>query len=238
MVFLSKNNLSATTIARKIYCLRSFFKFLIQEKVVSKSVLNYFSTPKIGKRLPKFLSVKEIKELLEISKNIFTLGLRDQAILEVLYSCGLRISELTGLNLSDVDFFSNTIRVIGKGNIGRVVPIGNTALKVMYKYLDLRKKIVRSTSEQALFVNYRGERISERGVRKILLRWLEKVSIRKHVSPHVIRHTFATHLLDAGCDLRSVQEMLGHKSLSTTQIYTHVTPERLKKIYNKAHPRA
>ncbi|MDI6640817.1 MAG: tyrosine recombinase XerC [Elusimicrobiota bacterium] len=239
LTFLTKNTtLSATTIARKIYSLRSFFKFLTAEKAITQVVFNYFYAPKVGKHLPKFLSVKEMKELLEVSKNKFCLGIRDQAILEVLYSSGLRISELTGLNVSDVDFFSNTIRIIGKGNVERAVPIGNTALKILYEYLDLRKKIVLNPSEQALFVNYRGERISERGVRKILLRWIEQAGIRKHISPHTIRHTFATHLLDAGCDLRSVQEMLGHKSLTTTQIYTHITPERLKKIYNKAHPRA
>ncbi|MBU0952760.1 MAG: tyrosine recombinase XerC [Elusimicrobia bacterium] len=237
LAFLSKYNFSSRTISRKIYALRSFFKFLLQENITSYNLFKYISSPKVKKSLPVFLSKDEITGLLEIPKDKSSLGLRDQVLLEVLYSCGLRISELVSLNLDSIDFFGNTVRVIGKGNKERIVPIGNVALKALYKYLDLRKKIIADANEKAMFVNYRGTRISDRYVRKILNKWISAAAINKNISPHVLRHTFATHMLDAGCDLRSVQEMLGHQSLATTQIYTHVTTERLKKVYEKAHPR-
>ncbi|OGS19791.1 MAG: tyrosine recombinase XerC [Elusimicrobia bacterium RIFOXYA2_FULL_40_6] len=242
LAFLSKNNFSSMTISRKIYALRSFFKFLLQENITSNNMFKYISSPKVKKGLPVFLSKDEVRGLLEVSKDNFSLGLRDQVLLEVLYSCGLRISELVSLNLDSIDFFGNTVRVIGKGNKERIVPIGDIALKALYKYLDLRKKVITDAhadaKEKAMFINYKGTRISDRYVRKILNRWINATAINKNVSPHVLRHTFATHMLDAGCDLRSVQEMLGHQNLATTQIYTHVTTERMKKVYEKAHPRA
>ncbi|MFN3966175.1 MAG: tyrosine recombinase XerC [Endomicrobiia bacterium] len=228
---------SPTTIARKIYSLRSFFKFLVQEGIVTQNIFSYISTPKIRKKLPVFLTEKEMKKLLDFKKDESPFGVRDQAILETLYSCGLRVSEIVSLNIDDIDFFSGTVRTIGKGNTERIVPIGNTALKAIYKYLKFRKKNVQP-NEQALFLNYKGKRISDRSIRKILNKWISKTAIKKNVSPHVIRHSFATHMLNAGCDLRSVQEMLGHKNLSTTQIYTHITTEHLKKVYEKTHPRA
>jgi len=228
---------SPATIARKIYSLRSFFKFLVKESAISQNIFSYLTTPKIRKKLPVFLTEKEMENLLDLQKDTFSLGLRDQAILELLYSCGLRVSELVSLNIDDIDFFSGTVRTIGKGNIERIVPVGDTALKAIYKYLNFRKKFAQQ-NEKALFLNYAGKRITDRSIRKIIDRWVKQTAIKKHVSPHVIRHSFATHMLNAGCDLRSVQEMLGHKNLSTTQVYTHITTEHLKKVYEKAHPRA
>jgi len=238
LAFLAKKNLNSATVSRKIYALRSFFKFLMQENIVAQNIFKYISSPKLEKSLPVFMSKDEMKGLLDLPKDSSKFGLRDQVMFEVLYSCGLRISELVSLNLDSIDFFGNTVRVIGKGNKERIVPIGDVALKALYKYLDLRKKILANPAEKALFVNYRGSRISDRYVRKILDKWISFLALNKKVSPHVIRHSFATHMLDEGCDLRSVQEMLGHKSLATTQVYTHVTAERLKKVYEKAHPRA
>lgn len=237
LAYLADKNLHSTTVSRKIYSIKSFSKFLIQEGITLKNISKYVTSPKVKKTLPMFLSKEEMGKLLDLEKNSSEFGLRDQSMLELLYSCGLRISELVSLNFDSIDFFSNTVRVIGKGNKERIVPVGDTALKVLYKYIDGRKKMVPGKQENALFLNYKGTRISDRFVRKILDKWVQKVSLNKHISPHVIRHTFATHMLDAGCDLRSVQEMLGHKNLATTQIYTHVTTERLKKVYEKAHPR-
>jgi len=239
LTFIGEKNKpkSPATIARKIYSLRSFFKFLVKENIVSQNIFSYLTTPKTRKKLPVFLTEKEMENLLDLQKNTFSLGLRDQAILELLYSCGLRVSELVALNIDDIDFFSGTIRTIGKGNIERIVPVGDTALKVIYKYLNFRKKFVQP-NEKALFLNYAGKRITDRSIRKIIDRWVKQTAIKKHISPHIIRHSFATHMLNAGCDLRSVQEILGHKNLSTTQIYTHITTDHLKKVYEKAHPRA
>ncbi len=239
LTFLSEKSKSRnpSTIARKIYSLRSFFKFLVCEGIVTKNIFNYITAPKTRKKLPVFLTEKEMKNLLDFQKEKFSFGLRDQAILELLYSCGLRVSELVALNTHDIDFFSGILRTIGKGNEERIIPIGDTASKVLYKYMDFRKKIVKP-NEKALFINYTGKRITDRSIRKIIDKWVKLTAIKKHISPHVIRHSFATHMLNAGCDLRSVQEMLGHKNLSTTQIYTHITTEHLKKVYEKAHPRA
>jgi integrase/recombinase XerC len=226
-----------TGIVRKIYVLHSFFKFLAQRGAIKNNPFRYIPTPKIEKTLPTFLTEKEMKRLLELRKDTFRLGIRDQSILELLYSCGLRVTELVSANVSDIDIFGEMIRVMGKGNRERLIPIGDIALNSICNYLNLRKKLLVNPKEKALFLNYRGNRLSSRYVRKILNRWISKAAIKKHVSPHVIRHSFATHLLNAGCDLRSVQEMLGHKNLATTQIYTHVNIERLRDVYEKAHLR-
>jgi|YNPNPStandDraft_1061719.scaffolds.fasta_scaffold09668_5 tyrosine recombinase XerC len=226
-----------STIARKIYTLRSFFKFLIRLEIIKVNPLEYLSTPKIDKRLPVFLTEDEMAKLLDFNKQNYKFGIRDQAILELLYSSGLRVSELVSINIDDIDFFGEMVRVIGKGNKERLVPIGETALKYLHQYLKFRNKIVNDNSEKALFVNHRNKRINVRSIRNIVNKWIRLASIQKHISPHKIRHSFATHLLNAGCDLRSVQEMLGHKNLGTTQIYTHVNIDKLKQVYHKAHPR-
>jgi len=234
--FTNKKQKTKSTIARKIYVLKSFFKFLYKSNFIKTNVSSLISSPKIDKPLPKFLTLQEMKQLLDETYYDTKFGIRDKAIIEFLYSTGLRISELVSLNIDSIDFYNNFVYVIGKGNKERIVPIGEIALETLYKYLDLRKKIV-SEDEKSLFVNYKGERITDRAIRKILDKWVNKASIKKHISPHVLRHTFATHLLNAGCDLRTVQEMLGHRNLSTTQIYTHLTPQKLKEVYQKAHPR-
>ncbi|MEW6040527.1 MAG: site-specific tyrosine recombinase/integron integrase [Elusimicrobiota bacterium] len=239
--YLSEEKMKPVNVMRKIYALKSFSKFCRRENPLFPDFSVHLRPPKVQKRLPNFLSEEEMKKLLDFSKLKFSLGLRDQALLELMYSCGVRVGELVSLNIGDLELFNSTLRVTGKGSKQRIVPFGEIALKAMYKYLELRKKILEKAeneNEQALFLNYAGRRITDRAVRKILARWVSKVAIHKKVSPHVIRHSFATHMLNAGCDLRSIQEMLGHASLSTTHIYTHVTTEQLKKIYEKAHPRA
>jgi len=223
------------TVARKLSSLRSFFKFLSREGLVKENPARLLVTPKLGKTLPKFLSEKETAELIE-SPPLEGLGLRDRAIFEVLYSSGLRVSELVGLNVDSVDIFGNIIKVRGKGRKERLVPVGNKAAKAVKAYLD--KRPAAQPGEQALFLNKNGKRLTDRSVRNIMNKHILTTSLRMKISPHVLRHSFATHLLNRGADLRSVQELLGHVNLSTTQIYTHVTTERLKNVYDQSHPHA
>lgn len=231
---LYNKNLKKSSIIRKFAVLKSFYKFLI---IINGTKINptaSMSTPKKDKRIPVFLTEQEIKNLLDLPD----IDLRDRAMLELLYSSGIRIEELVGINLKDIDFMSENVKVFGKGAKERIVPVGNTCLFAIKNYLDeRRKKNLNYSINSPLFLNKYGNRITQRGARKILHGWFMKSGITKKVSPHTLRHTFATHLLDNGCDIKSVQQMLGHKNLSTTQIYTHVTLESLRKIYNKAHPR-
>lgn len=232
---LQQQNYKRSSAIRKIAVLRSFFRYLAREEVVDKNPFLYLATPKREKRIPVFLSEEEVRGLFALPD----VSLRDRGMLELLYSCGLRIEELVGMNAGDVDFFGGMARVWGKGSKERLVPVGDTALAVLKDYLRERGVAIgRSGAPSPLFINYKGGRITGRGARKVLHNWFVSAGLRKKVSPHTLRHTFATHLLDRGCDLRSVQEMLGHKSLATTQIYTHVTAESLKRVYDKAHPRA
>ena len=225
--------LKPRSVARKLSSLRSFFKYLQREKIVIKNPAALLVTPKLDKPLPHFLSEAEATQLIEAPKSDKSSDKRDKAIFEVLYSTGMRVSELVGLDVDDVDFISNIARVMGKGKKERIVPIGNTALEVLKKYVDTR--IHRSN---AMFLNKSGGRLSDRSVRNIINKFILKEAMRQHVTPHMFRHSFATHLLNRGADLRSVQELLGHVNLSTTQIYTHLTTEKLKSVYDKAHPRA
>jgi len=194
------------------------------------------SSPKLEKHLPSFMTEEEVTKLIESAfakDEKDEMGLRDRAILETFYSSGLRISELVGLSLDDLDHISGIVKVMGKGKKERVVPIGEAALSAIRKYLDKRKK-----ESSALFLNKNGKRISARGVRNIVEKYLKSAGIAHGVSPHTFRHSFATHLLNRGADLRTVQELLGHANLSTTQIYTHLSSDRLKIVYDKAHPHA
>jgi integrase/recombinase XerC len=232
---LNTKNISKTTIARKFSTLRTFYKFLIINDMVAKNPLEAMSTPKKDKKVPLFLTENEMQSLL----NIKDIKLQDKAMIELLYSCGLRIEELMNLNINNIDFISNTIIVKGKGNKERMVPVGNKCLNVLMEYLNQRRTNKLPYDMQSpLFLNKHLSRLDQRTARRILHKYFIKAGFAKKVSPHTLRHTFATHILDRGCDLRSVQEMLGHKNLSTTQIYTHVTIESLKKIYKKTHPRA
>ncbi|MBM3248955.1 MAG: tyrosine recombinase XerC [Candidatus Omnitrophica bacterium] len=233
LAHLKEKNLKSRTLARKVSCLRTFFKFLSREGYIKTNPATLLLTPKLDKRLPQFLTEDEINKLLDSPPKDEVSGLRDRAIMETFYSTGMRISELVGLNLDDVDFISGVVKVRGKGKKERLLPIGEKALTALRHYLDKRKE---KTKE--IFLNKGGTRITDRGVRDILEKYIKLTSLKENISPHTLRHTFATHLLNHGADLRSVQELLGHVNLSTTQIYTHLSTERLKNIYDKTHPRA
>ena len=233
---LSTQQSSRRTIARKLSCLRSFFRFLCREGRLSHNPAAAIPTPRLEKRLPSFLDEQQITRLLETPPTKKWQGLRDRALLEALYSTGMRVGELSGLNLEDLDEISGTVIVRGKGKKERLCPIGETALKAIRGYLAKRPKKLRVP--YALFVSQKGTRLTVRQVDRLLAQYVRLAQLPASISPHSLRHSFATHLLDRGADLRSVQELLGHASLSTTQIYTHITPQRLKKVYDQAHPRA
>lgn len=236
---LQLSGLKRTTIARKMASLRAFFRYLSREEVVTSNPLTYVSTPKTEKRLPEVLSQDGAWALVQAPDVKTPSGLRDRAILEILYACGLRVSELVGLDTGDVDLSLGYARVMGKGSKERVVPIGSYAVKALHGYLSAgRHLLAKSVVTQALFLNKSGTRLSARSVRNIVEKYVQMVSIKCKVSPHTLRHSFATHLLDGGADLRSVQELLGHVKMSTTQIYTHISRERLLQVYEKSHPRA
>ncbi len=225
--YLLKYGLDARTVARKLSTLKSFFKALRKMGAISENPTAGIKTPKTKKHLPAFLTYEQIKEGLEISNP------RDRAIMEIIYSCGLRASELVGLNISDIDFNRDEVKITGKGNKQRIVPLSRAAKAVVVKYLQ-----VRNTNVPQLFLNYRGGRLSTRSLQRIVRKYLMKVARAAGTNPHVLRHSFATHLLENGADLRAVQELLGHSSLSTVQIYTHLTTKHLKEVYKKKHPRA
>jgi len=237
LALLKERNFLPRTVGRKLSTLRSFLRFLTREGFVKNNPILSISSPKQDKHLPSFLTEEDVKKLIDsvvIEKGKKEeLLLRDKAILETFYSTGMRISEVVGTSISDIDFISGIVKVYGKGKKERIVPIGEHAMKAIRLYLDKRKK-----QTQAVFLNKNGSRITDRGVRDIVTKYLKLVSLRHGVSAHTLRHSFATHLLNRGADLRSVQELLGHANLSTTQVYTHLTTERLKNIYDKAHPRA
>jgi tyrosine recombinase XerC len=240
---LHGRELKRSSFLRKWAAIRSFFKYLTREAVVGVNPCLNLPTPKKERRVPLFMSEKETDELItamEAAKKPL-LSRRNRALVEVLYSSGLRVSEAVGLDMGSIDFWNETVRVIGKGNRERIVPIGKMALEAIRVYLKARGEggnISRKEANAPLFVNLKGGRLTVRGVHLLVEAAARRAGLKRHISPHTIRHSFATHLLDRGCDLRSVQEMLGHKNLSTTQIYAHVTTERLRKAYEKAHPRA
>ncbi len=232
-------NLSKRTVARKLSCLRSFFKFLLRDGYIKTNPISAVSSPKLDKYLPVFLDENKITRLVNSPDGNTPGGLRDRAILETLYSTGIRVGELVRLGLGDVDFISGVVTVLGKGRKERMVPIGDTAILAIRRYLDSRDKLSKGLKDKgAVFSNRFGTRLTDRSVRRMIDKYIKKCCIEEKISPHALRHSFATHLLDRGADLRSVQELLGHVNLSTTQIYTHVTTERLKAVYDKAHPRA
>jgi tyrosine recombinase XerC len=233
LAHLKEKNSGSKTVARHLSSLRSFFKFLIREGYLKTNPILSVSSPKQEKHLPRFLTEEEVFRLIEASFPKDIPGLRDRAILETFYSAGLRISELVGLNIDDIDFIGGIIKIRGKGKKERICPIGDKALGAIRAYLDKRKK-----QSEAVFLNKRGTRITTRGVRNIFTKYMRVSNIKQRASPHTLRHSFATHLLNRGADLRTVQELLGHASLATTQIYTHLTTEKLKSVYDKAHPRA
>lgn len=231
--FLYKKN-QKSTIARKISVLRSFFRFLVRKGVVRTNPTVMVLTPRRGRPVPNYLPVDEMFRLLDGLKGDSLAALRNRAILETLYSTGVRVAELAGMDVEDVDFEGGFVRVLGKGNKERLVPVGEKASSCMRAYLD-RRAVESRTG--ALFLNNRGGRLSTRSIARLLDKVVRDLGLMRPVSPHGLRHTFATHMLDAGADLRVVQELLGHVSLTTTQRYTHVSIDRLMEIYDRAHPR-
>jgi integrase/recombinase XerC len=245
LTFLSDQNYSPATMARKIATLRSFYKWAHKRSLMSSNPMTMIRTPRQSKRLPKAITVEQIERLLAAPDDRDVLGARDRAMLETLYSTGIRVSELVDLNLSDMDDTGEALRVRGKGKKERIVPLGSHALHAVSHYRDVLKADERyahawagDPTSTSLFVNKHGSRLSSRSVRRKLDKYLRQVGLDPTISPHTLRHSFATHLLDNGADLRSVQELLGHQSLSTTQAYTHLTTQRMRSAYDKGHPRA
>lgn len=240
VTYLHECEYSKTTIARRLACLRSFFRFCCREQLVQANPAKALRTPKAGRKLPHFLSTEQIVTLLEAPPANEVLGLRDRAILETLYSAGLRVAELVGLNLGDWNRDADVIRVLGKGRKERIAPIGRHASIALQRWLEVREPSPKANAahQQAMFLNKNGTRITTRSIGRMLEKYLQLTGLERITTPHTLRHTFATHLLDGGADLRSVQELLGHKSLTTTQIYTHVSTKRLRDTYEKAHPHA
>ncbi len=240
LAHLHGKNYCKSTIARKLATLRSFYKFLARRGRIENNPVSGIRTPKQDKRLPKCLTIAEIERLFSQCDTTTVLGARDRSILETLYSTGIRVSELVALNISDVDLGSSVILVRGKGKKERVIPISPGAVRAILHYLDLRRTMSNNPKhdQDALFINKHGQRLSTRSVRRKLDKYLLDAGLDLSVSPHTLRHSFATHMLQSGADLRSVQEMLGHQSLSTTQIYTHMTSEQVQEEYEKSHPRA
>jgi integrase/recombinase XerC len=240
LAYLYGQNYTKSTTARKLATLRSFYKFLIRKGTVSINPLATIRTPKQEKRLPKCLDLEQVQKLLEAPGDADLLSARDKAMLEVLYSSGIRVSELVELKMEDIDLTEGVLRVTGKGRKDRLTPIGSQAIKAVQKYLEMRQQDPRFHMEGSTrdFLNKHGEALSTRSVRRKLDKYLVQAGLDPGISPHTLRHSFATHLLNNGADLRSVQELLGHQSLSTTQIYTHLTTSRVKEAYDAAHPRA
>lgn len=229
---------SVASIARKLSALRSFFKYFVRKGVLEQNPAKVINSPKIPKKLPKFLNVDEINAMLAVELENDKFDKRDHAIMELLYSSGLRVSELVGLNLDQLDLTESLVRVLGKGNKERLVPMGSKAVQAIQDYLSERTAITRVRDLDAVFINKNGTRLSVRSVQRLVSRVTSATGMNKSATPHMIRHSFATHMLGSGADLRSIQELLGHKSLSTTQKYTHVGVEELAKVYDKAHPKS
>lgn len=237
---LKDSGKSSKTIARHIASIRSFHQFLLRERVANEDPSVHIETPQVERTLPKVLSLEEVEKLIETPKLTSPIGYRDKAMLELLYATGIRVSEMIELNLTDVHLMMGFIRCFGKGRKERIVPIGEQATKALEQYIQkARPKLYKQKNDtDALFLNHHGKRISRQGFWKNLKKIAQEAGIQKELTPHTLRHSFATHLLENGADLRAVQEMLGHADISTTQIYTHVTKTRLKEVYKQFHPRA
>ena len=231
------------SIARKLAALRTFFQFLVREGLLESNPAKLVSTPRQEKKLPKHLSIEEAIKFIETPDTNTDLGKRDRAMLELMYATGIRVAELTTLNLADIDFRNQLIRVTGKRRKQRIVPFGDPAANAIRYYLKVRDKFLMSSpisdrDDEAVFLNYQGTRITTRSVGRMVEKYIKICAGVHRISPHALRHSFATHLLDSGADLRDIQELLGHARLSTTQVYTHVSMEKLVEVYDKAHPKA
>lgn len=236
---LQQKGRATSTISRNLASIRAFYTFLLRDGMVDGDPTANMESPKIEKRLPHVLSVQEVEFLLEAPDLSTGAGIRDKAMLELLYATGIRVSELVSLNLEDVNINMGFLKCYGKGAKERIIPLGSVSLNILKDYLDTaRGKLLRQDQELSLFLNHHGQRLTRQGFWKIIKKYARSANITREITPHTLRHSFATHLLENGADLRSVQEMLGHADISTTQIYTHVTKSRLKEVYAKAHPRA
>lgn len=236
---LQNKGRAVSTISRNLAAIKSFYQYLVRERYLEKDPAANLESPKLEKKLPKILTIQEVELLLKQPNILLPAGLRDKAMLELLYATGIRVSELIALNISDMNLDLGYVKCFGKGSKERIVPMGSIAIKCVQEYINKgRQKLVRTYEEPALYVNHHGNRLTRQGFWKIIKKYAQNADINKEITPHTLRHSFATHLLENGADLRSVQEMLGHADISTTQIYTHVTKNRLKEVYDKAHPRA
>jgi integrase/recombinase XerC len=239
MYWLMQQGVARSSIANKLSAIRSFYRYLHREELIKENPLEKITSPKLDRRLPIVLTTDEITRLLEAPTTEKPVGQRDKAILELLYASGLRVSEIVSLNLPQVDLHEREVRVVGKGNKERIVLMGKPAAKALTTYLeDGRVKLLGEKKTEAVFINRSGKRLIDRRIQKIMDRYAKAANITRKIHPHILRHTFATHMLDGGADLRVVQELLGHASLSTTQIYTHVSKSQAKKVYLAAHPLA
>ncbi|MGP7816145.1 site-specific tyrosine recombinase XerD [Niallia sp. 01092] len=240
LAFLKDQGKSSKTIARHIASIRAFHQFLLRDRVLEEDPTVHIETPQAERTLPKVLSMQDVEKLLDSPQITDHYGKRDKAMLELLYATGIRVSELISLNEEDIHLTMGFVRCIGKGNKERIIPIGGAATSALQLYLEEGRSLFINKKEKdnALFLNHHGKRLTRQGFWKILKRLGKEAEINKEITPHTLRHSFATHLLENGADLRAVQEMLGHADISTTQIYTHVTKTRLKDVYTKFHPRA
>ncbi|MDD6479940.1 MAG: tyrosine recombinase XerC [Bacilli bacterium] len=236
LIHLDEKKNKSTTVSRKISSLRGFYKYLINNKVMNSNPFSLVSLPKKERHLPRFFYYNELEEMFQVPKLNTALGQRDRLLLEMLYATGVRVSELVNIKVSDIN--GEEIKVLGKGNKERIVEFGDYAESILELYLNEGYKSLNVKKSEYLFLNNRGGKLTTRGVRYILDNIINKTTIDKKISPHMLRHTFATHLLNEGCDLLTVQELLGHESLTATSIYTHITNDRLKEVYFKCHPRA
>ena len=236
LIHLDEKKNKSTTVSRKISSLRGFYKYLINNKVMNSNPFSLVSLPKKERHLPRFFYYNELEEMFQVPKLNTALGQRDRLLLEMLYATGVRVSELVNIKVSDIN--GEEIKVLGKGNKERIVEFGDYAESILELYLNEGYKSLNVEKSEYLFLNNRGGKLTTRGVRYILDNIINKTTIDKKISPHMLRHTFATHLLNEGCDLLTVQELLGHESLTATSIYTHITNDRLKEVYFKCHPRA
>lgn len=230
---------ATSTISRNLAAIKSFYQFLVREGRLAENPTEHLESPKVEKRLPHVMTLAEVELLLGQPAPDGAANLRDKAMLEVLYATGIRVSELVSLDRNDINLEAGFLRCLGKGSKERIVPLGSVAIRAVGQYIQTaRPELCKSASELALFVNQHGRRLTRQGFWKIIKRYAKEAQIDENITPHTLRHSFATHLLENGADLRSVQEMLGHADISSTQIYTHVTRNRLKEVYQKAHPRA
>jgi integrase/recombinase XerC len=237
--YLLEQKIAKVSLARKLSAIRSFYRYMLREGIIAVNTVEEVASPRLDKHLPEFLTTEEVTRLINAPNLTKPLGLRDRAIIELIYAAGLRVSEMGSLDLGSLDLDDRTLRVWGKGNKERIVVIGQPAADALSQYIrEVRPKLAGKVPTPALFLNYDGGRLTQRWVQKLILKYAAQAGIGKRVHPHVLRHTFATHMLDGGADLRVVQDLLGHANLGTTQIYTHVTQSQARKVYMASHPGA